>query len=215
MNLDPVSVDHVKIKDGMGYEALVAQLQSGTKFVLCVEDGVYLRIFEESGPFPLGVQFEHKQKRYGATEYFFRYASNTEEETVMCVFGRDNAETFCPDYIDDQDTDSENTSENVKEDYEMEDDMEDDLSEVFSTSSEEGSSAASEGSPKDLSMDKEVKNLLNPEEEEDSLPQEKDPLSLLEEVLEKHETLSPYVQVIEIDSAKDKEELHQEFFELS
>jgi len=102
--LDNVSL---YLKEAMGYEAIISQLQSSTKKVLCVEDGLYLRIFEESGPFPLGVTFEHKQKRWGMNEYFFRYAIGTEDETVLCVFGRDNAETFCPDFIDDQDTSEE------------------------------------------------------------------------------------------------------------
>jgi len=40
-----VTVDRIKLKNEMSYEALVAQLQKGTKKVLCVDDGVYLRIF--------------------------------------------------------------------------------------------------------------------------------------------------------------------------
>lgn len=102
----------IHLKGGMDYEAIVSQLQHLTKKVLCVEDGLYLRVFEECGPFPVGVEFQSKQKRWGMTEYFFRCDVNTSEERCLCVFGRDNAETFCPYYTDDKETSSEVSSEN-------------------------------------------------------------------------------------------------------
>ena len=117
----------------MDYESIIAQLQPLSGKVLCVEDGFKLRIYEESGPFPFGLIFEHKQRRWGMTEYFFRYAVETEEETMMCVFGRDNAEIFCPDYIDDQ-----NTSEEEEDLSQQSPETEEELySDIFSTSEEE------------------------------------------------------------------------------
>jgi len=228
--LDYVSVDQIKLKDGMGYEALVAQLQGRIKKVLCVDDGIYLRIFEESGPFPLGVEFEHKQRRFGATEYFFRYARGTEEERTLCVFGRDNAEVFCPDYIDDQETESGSSSDDEfnQEKPLIEEDL---LEDVFSTSSE-----ASSETMEDYSIKEDVKNLLNedkrdneeipeeeytkPSEELKSTPKEEleENESLTEEndVLVEHKSLSPKIQVIEIASETEKEsELQQTTYELS
>ena len=217
-----VNVDRIKLKDGMSYEALVAQVQGGTKKVLCVDDGVYLRIFEESGPFPLGVEFEHKQKRYGETEYFFRYARDTEDERSLCVFGRDNAETFCPDYVDDQDTESENSSEEENMNHQREELLED----VFSTSSEESSEIAEE-----LSLREEVQSLLStkksknhespersyikPSDKKIGSKEEKEKVSS-DEVLVKHEALSPEIQVIEIEAKPSLEtELQQKMYDLS
>lgn len=207
-----VKVDRIKLKNEMSYEALVAQLQKGTKKVLCVDDGVYLRIFEETGPFPLDIEFEHKQRRYGETEYFFRYAKDTENERSLCVFGRDNAEIFSPDYVDDQDTESESSSE-----QEQEQEREESVEELFSSSDEESS---------DLSLRDEVQNLLsentskhqispsrsykNPDKENEKEKSSSD------EVLTKHESLSPKVQVLEIvTSPIPEKELQQKTYDLS
>jgi len=208
-----VTVDRIKLKNEMSYEALAAQLQKGTQKVLCVDDGVYLRIFEESGPFPLGIEFEHKQKRYGETEYFFRYAKDTEAERSLCVFGRDNAETFCPDYVDDQDTESEGSSE--QEDIAQE--REESVEELFSSSDSEKESS-------DLSLRDEVQNLLSknitkhqtsPATSYKSPDEEKEKRSQ-DEVLVKHESLSPEVQVLEIVSSPILEkEVQQKIYDLS
>lgn len=145
VRLDSVSL---QLRDNMEYEAIVSQFQSSTKKVLCVEDGVCLRIFEESGPFPLGILFEHKQKRWGMTEYFFRYAIGTEDEMVLCVFGRDNAETFCPDFIDDQETSEE---EDLLQYFSQNEEEEEVFSDIFTSSSntdeeqEEGTQAKDKG----------------------------------------------------------------------
>jgi hypothetical protein len=130
-----LSVDSIKIKNELGFEGIVAQIQRFTKNVLAVEDGATLKVYPESGTFTLGFEFDHKQRRYGMTEYYFRYGRNTEYETVMVVFGRDNAETFCPDYVDDQDTDPELSSS--EEDIQPErDEGGEPTSEIFSTSSD-------------------------------------------------------------------------------
>lgn len=205
-----VTVDRIKLKNEMSYEALAAQLQKGTQKVLCVDDGVYLRIFEESGPFPLGIEFEHKQRRYGETEYFFRYAKDTEAERSLCVFGRDNAETFCPDYVDDQDTESEGSSE--QEDIAQ--DQEESVEELFS-SSEESS---------DVSLRDEVQNLLSKNTSKHQTspassytsPDKEKGKSSSDEVLVKHESLSPEVQVLELVSSPILEkELQQKTYDLS
>lgn len=118
----------IHLKGGMDFEAIISQLQPLTKKVLCVEDGLYLRVFPECGPFPFGLEFEHKQKRWGMSEYIFRCDAQTQYERVMCVFGRDNAETFCPDFIDDQDTSSEEFSEDISTPEEL-------YSDLYTTSS--------------------------------------------------------------------------------
>nr|QBK92040.1 MAG: hypothetical protein LCPAC304_03870 [Pithovirus LCPAC304] len=146
----------------MDYEAVISQLQPLSDKVLCVEDGFKLRIFEESGPFPFGLVFEHKQKRWGMTEYIFRYAVETEEETMMCVFGRDNAEIFCPDYVDDQNTSSE--EDLSQQSLETEEEL---YSDIFSTSEEEKlTDSPSSNSPtcqeKDLSPEEHEEPILSP-----------------------------------------------------
>lgn len=95
------------LKSEMDFEGIVSQLQYKTRKILCVEDGLFLRVYEEYGPFPFGLMFEHKHRRIGMTEYVFRCGMGTSEEKSFCVFGRDNAETFCPDFIDEQYTSSE------------------------------------------------------------------------------------------------------------
>ncbi len=150
------------LRTGMDYEAVISQLQPLSDKVLCVEDGFKLRIFEESGPFPFGLVFEHKQKRWGMTEYIFRYAVETEEETMMCVFGRDNAEIFCPDYVDDQNTSSE--EDLSQQSLETEEEL---YSDIFSTSEEEKlTDSPSSNSPtcqeKDLSPEEHEEPILSP-----------------------------------------------------
>jgi len=205
--LESVSIDQIKLKDGMGYEALVSQLQRGTKKVLCVDDGVYLRIFEESGPFPLGLEFEHKQKRFGDTEYFFRYARDTEDERTLCVFGRDNAEVFCPDYVDDQETESGSSSEN---ELLIEEDL---LEDVFSTSSESSSETMEE-----CSIEEDIKKLLNEDERKnEEIPAEEYAKSEdnKEKVLSEEKSLSTKVQLIDIPDVDKESELQQTTYKLS
>jgi len=130
-----LSLGEFVIKSNMDFENLVSQFQSRTNKILCVEDGIYLRIYEEYGPFPFGLMFEHKHRRLGMTEYIFRCAMGTDEEKSFCIFGRDNAEAFCPDFVDDQYTSSE--EEIVF--YESEESSESLYSEIFPSSTSAGS----------------------------------------------------------------------------
>lgn len=196
-----VQLDNVSLllKEDMGYEAVISQLQSFTKKVLCVEDGLYLRIFEESGPFPLGVTFEHKQKRWGMTEYFFRYAIGTEDETVLCVFGRDNAETFCPDFIDDQDTSEEDDlhfSSPIPEE------------EIFSdiyTSSDTDEEESLKDTTNIYDKVKHDKDKANTPTQEQSVG----------ETSRFHHIVSPPIHVVSIDSQREDSDLHENVYNLS
>lgn len=144
MSFDGVlSLGDIVIKSGMDFEGVVSQLQRSTRKMLCVEDGLYLRIYEEYGPFPFGLRFEHKHRRFGMTEYIFRYAMGTEQEKSLCIFGRDNAETFCPDFVDDQYTSSE---EEILL-YESDSPVESPYSDIFSTSTSAGSDIYGDSPP--------------------------------------------------------------------
>lgn len=98
------------------FEGIIAQFQELVDdVVLCIEDGVVLKMYPESGPFPFPLNFDHKRRRNGIVEYYFRYKPNTDEETVMCVFHRKNAETFCKNYTDDINTSSSEEDDDVDE----------------------------------------------------------------------------------------------------
>jgi hypothetical protein len=136
------------LKDGADLESIVAPFQRYAKgCVLCVEDGTYLAIYPESGPFPFPLQFDYKQKRNGIVEYYFRANAHTEEETLMCVFGRENAEIFCKNYTDGINTSSEEISEDPNpedasqdssdEDSEEEEDDETEIKEPHVSTSED------------------------------------------------------------------------------
>jgi hypothetical protein len=138
-------VGDFKIKDGMTFEGLTAQLQPFTSLLLCIKDGDAIYSFPEYGPFPPGLQFEHKQKRFGLTEYYFR---TSVDDSLFCVFGRENAEVFCSGYVDDEDTlsdfsDSEGEGEPSTE--------------VYSTSEE------SENAEAEVSLNAEAEVSLNAE----------------------------------------------------
>lgn len=135
MDSQILDLGDITLKYGLDFEGVIAQLQSRTRKILCVEDGLYLRIYEPYGPFPFGLRFEHKHRRLGITEYIFRYAEGTCDEKSFCIFGRDNAETFCQEYVDDQCTSSE--EEEIV--YEEEISIESPYSEIFSSSNSEGS----------------------------------------------------------------------------
>jgi len=145
----------IHLKGGMDYEAIIAQLQPLTKNVLCVEDGTFLRVFKESGPFPVCLEFMVKQKRWGMSEYYFRCDSETPQERVLCVFGRDNAETFCSDYVDDVDTDDEDVS------FSSEKELSEELYTEIFTTSESSESIKSENFCGDESAEKNDKTYTN------------------------------------------------------
>jgi len=149
------------LRNGMDFEGIVAQLQPRTHKVLCVEDGLYLRVYEGYGPFPFGVVFEHKHRRFGMTEYVFRCGMGTNDEKSFCVFGRDNAETFCPDFIDDQCTSSE---EEIHL-YDDETPPESPYSEIFSSSTSVGSEEVFHSSPFRTDSQIHTENVRTEEEE--------------------------------------------------
>lgn len=183
------------LKEDMEYEAIMSQLQSFTKKVLCVEDGVYLRIFEESGPFPLGVVFFHKQRRWGMTEYFFRYAMGTEDETVLCVFGRDNAETFCPDFIDEQDT-SEEEDLHFSSPSVLEEEI---FSDIFTSSS---------------NTDEEDNPIETPKIKDEEKAKVKDQDNISTQEQEQH-IVSPPIHIVSIDSHQEDADLQENIYNLS
>lgn len=145
----------IHLRGGMDYEAVISQLQCLTKNILCVEDGTYLRVFKETGPFPFGLEFMSKQKRWGMSEYYFRSGFNTPEEKVLSIFGRDNAETFCPEYVDDVDTDEEEVP------YSSEYDFSEELYTEIFTTSESSESMKSENFSPDKSADKKGETYSN------------------------------------------------------
>lgn len=105
--------DYFVLPQNACFEAIVSQFQKYIPYVLCVEDGVQMKWYPECGPFPKPLEFEHKQKRNGIVEYYFRYMPNSDHETSMCVFGRDNAEIFSTSYVDDVNTESDNVSDEI------------------------------------------------------------------------------------------------------
>jgi hypothetical protein len=125
LNVSIPQNDVFKLKRGGDLESVVSQFQRHVPFILCVKDGSEITWFPENGPFPRPLSFEVKQKRNDVVEYYFRYQPNTNQETVYCVFGRMNAETFSESYVDDENTESEDESveyysETENTDYDIE-----------------------------------------------------------------------------------------------
>ena len=89
-----ISKEHnVEFTQEATFENFAGQFQPYCTKLLCVIDGTSLRYYDTTGPLPINLRFDYKQRRGTLTEYYFR---SIDTDTLYCVFGREMARIFYP-----------------------------------------------------------------------------------------------------------------------